>query len=196
MAQPGPLLRLSLRLQSRCHPDLESQTLLRRISLSLLNSRFTLQGTGLRVLVPQWQLAWRLPLSLSYGLSSFIRASTYKRQRPKERQAARELYPLPDLRSGVQNACCASVHQEPWPRPDTLWGGTTEALNGGREKGSKGTHMKMLPTQLCGSPGLGTELHMNTGGNMRSVERSNRNDNNNSTIVPFVSQCKVHKVLS
>lgn len=64
-------------------------------------------------------------------------------------------------------------------------GGTTEGLN----SGGKGMPMKMLPTQLSASLGLGTGLPMNTEGNTGSVERSNHNDgnNSNSTTVSFVA---------
>lgn len=109
-----------------------------------------------------------------------------QRDRDRETEAARELHPLPDLRSGVQNACCACYSLDVAKARHTLER-DYRSLEWGWGAEGEGTHMKMLPTQLCASPGLGTGLHMNTEGNMRSVERSNHNDNNNSTIVPFVS---------
>lgn len=125
-------------------------------------------------------------MSLSCGPSSFIRASTCE-EIETETETARELHPLLDLRSGVQNACCACYSLGDVAKARHSLRRDYRSLERGWGAGDKGTHMKMLPTQLCASPGLGTGLHMNTEGNMRNVERSNRNDNNNSTIVPFVS---------
>lgn len=190
MAQPGPLAQAlsqaAIKMSSRPRViDAPEKDLFKLTQWEVHSLGYRTEG-----LSSSLAIGWRLPLSLC---PFQLHQSKHLRQK-REREAARELHPLPDLRSGVQNACLHAVHQEMWPRPATLWRGMTEALNGAGQ--GEGTHMKMLPTQLCASPGLGTGLHMNTEGNTRSVERSNHNDNNNSTIVPFVSQCKVHKVLS